>query len=81
VYPVVEGHGQTLSGGYGGHHQDEESGEEERVMKYGCQIGGDAVLLNKPRTMEEELEKERVAVHLGNLEKQRGHERENKRNE
>jgi hypothetical protein len=51
------------------------------VMKYGCQIGGDAVLLNKPRTMEEELEKERVVVHLGNLEKQRGHERENKRNE
>jgi hypothetical protein len=31
------------------------------VMKYGGQIGGDAilVLLNKPRTIEKELEKER----------------------
>jgi hypothetical protein len=79
VDPVVEGHGQTLNGGYGGHHWDEESGEEERVMKYGGQIGGDAILLNKPGTTKEELEKERVAVHLGNLEKQRGHKREKKK--
>jgi hypothetical protein len=30
---------------------------------------------------EEELEKERAAVHLENLEKQRGHDKENKRHE